>query len=346
MFYEIVYEPSNFARKIHTKTKPFRRKIEIKVKNHSQKVPSTTFQKVDTNQKISKTLAYLALTLGMSVVLTPVANAFPIGQSSYSHPGGWKIVETSKVGVTNGLPYKNVHIYQLHNEQTYVQLVDVSDGARVALLQERSPFSSDNQWRRNPTQHWWNALGTDASSRVSVVNAQFFNNTAEGQGYTPLSFGVKSNGRVLTEGGDVNGNGGYSLKQMNFHTNFIELSNYTSTSLSNTKASNAIVGLDIRVRKDPDSSVGRTYFCAKPYYSNSLRKSVNILLIYSAQSKSQYWAEKDLESWDCRNHNTVMMDGSRSTKLYTKGGIRMVGNSSNPIEIGERGVPQVLGIYN
>lgn len=286
------------------------------------------------------------MVLGISSVLAPTANAFPIGQSSYPHPGGWKIAETSNYGATKGLPYKNVHIYQLHNEQTYVQLVDVSDGSRIVLLQEKSPFSSGNQWRRNPTQYWWNALGTDSSSRVSVVNAQFFDNGAGGQGYTPLSFGVKSNGRVLTEGGDVNSNGGYSLKQMNFHPRFIEVINYSSTSLRNTSAPNAIVGLDSRARKDPDSSVGRTYLCSKPYYSQSLQKSVNILLIYSAQAKNQYWAEKDLESWGCMYHNTVMMDGSRSTKLYTKGGIRMVGNSSNPMEFGERAVPQVLGVYN
>lgn len=316
----------------------------MKLKNHSQKVPSTTSQKVDTNQKISQTFVRLALVLGISAVLVPVANAFPIGQSSYPHPGGWKIAETSNYGATKGLPYKNVHIYQLHNEQTYVQLVDFSQGGHIRLEQvSDQPIGNFKGWKRQSMDAWWRLHG-NYTSRVSMVNAQFFNHNSSPN--TTFSFGIRANGRVLDEGGDVNANGGFPLKQMNFYSNRVEVINWHARSLYDTIAPDAIVGKSMRSREKPDASIGRTYLCAKPM--NASGNSSYVLLVYTAQAKTQHWAESDLNSWGCNDSNTVMMDGSESTKLRTKGGINMEGKPEYDFirGYGERLVPQVITIFN
>lgn len=166
-----------------------------------------------------------------------------------------------------------------------------------------------------------------------------------------MSFGVKANGNVVEEGSVVvDGDHqiyldsqGFPLKQMDFYNNTVSVYNWNKVSLRNSSAPNAIVGKNIRARDSAGDSIGRTYLCALPYYNPEIRQSVNLLLVYSAKSKTQSWAESDLSSWGCLESNTVMMDGSHSRKLLTKGGIRI---DSNDIGIIYRPIPQVIGIFN
>ena len=102
----------------------------------------------------------------------------------------------------------------------------------------------------------------------------------------------------------------------------------------------------MRSREKPDASIARTYLCAKTM--NISGNSSYVLLVYTAQAKTQYWAESDLNSWGCNDSNTVMMDGSESTKLRTKGGINIEGKWTGYqlFDISERNIPQVITIFN
>ncbi len=315
------------------------------LKTHSQKVDSTTSQKVEKSKTTFKT-SIVAMALGLMASVSPMANAFPIGQSSYSHPGGWTLAEVSQYGATKGLPYKNVHIYRLHNEETYVQLVDFSQGGHIKInaFANSAKINGFKSWNRQSMVDWWKHYN-DQTSRVSVVNGTFFNHE---RNPTTLSFGIRVDGRVLDEGSDVNANGGYNLKQMNFYGDRVEVVNYTADSLKNTSAPNAIVGKSPWSREKEGESIGRTYLCARPMFQSGVSSSSHVLLVYTAKAKTQQWAEADLNSWGCTDVNTVMLDGSKSTKLRTKGGINMEGNGNKIaiFEPGERYVPQVITIFN
>lgn len=87
---------------------------------------------------------------------------------------------------------------------------------------------------------------------------------------------------------------------------------------------------------------------AKPMYQSGASSQSSTLLVYSAKAKTQQYAEADLNSWGCTDVNTVMLDGSESMKLRTKGGINIEGNASSHqiINVTERYVPQVITIFN
>lgn len=273
-----------------------------------------------------------------------LASAFDANNLPPTKPSGWTLKEST---------YTNVKIYQKGTENTYLQVVDMAMGARVNLMQyQAGTVSSTNReptWWIGDISYWWNQMGSSTTSRVSVVNGQFFDNSGTrnpitGNYYsqkdpTTLSFGLKSAGYVPTNGGDPNANGGYTLKQMNFGSYMPTISDWTTTSLRDTSASNAIVGLDPRADKRSTESIGRTYLCTLPYYSNYLRQNINLLLIYSAAAKAQGDAMNDLVAWGCTRTSSIMMDGSGSTKLRTKGGVQFDGNDN-------RKIPQAIGIYN
>jgi len=252
-------------------------------------------------------------------------------------PNGWSFVERV------GNPYSNVRIYQKGSEQTYVQVADMTMGAHVKLMQYRDTSKSGpiNYWWINDIEYWWNQMGSDATGRVSVFNGQFFDNSGvfSQKNPTTLSYGVKADWSIADQGSDVNANGGYQLKQMNFGARYPWVSNWAPGSLETSTAKDAIVGLDRRANKRSAEAIGRTYLCAKPYASNWLQQSVWLLVIYTSTSKTQATANSELDTWGCSLANTVMMDGSGSSKLRTKGGLAFTPNDS-------RRIPQAIGLYN
>lgn len=284
-----------------------------------------------------KQLKKLALTLVIASVSFG-ASAFDAQNLPPNPPSGWSLVES----------YKNVKIYRKGNENTFVQVADMSQGASVKMYQYGAgTVSSTNKeptYWINTIKYWWDQTGAPTTSAVSVINGQFFNYKwvipyVKQVDPVAFSYGVKSSWTVLTNGGDKYNNFGYNLKQMNFLSSMPKVVNWTETSLKDSGTENAIVGLDRRANRDATFSMGRTYLCAKPYASKTLNQSISLLVIYSADYKKQAESDTDLNSWDCSLANTVMMDGSGSSKLYTKaGGERLSGDS--------RRVPQAIGIFN
>lgn len=68
------------------------------------------------------------------------------------------------------------------------------------------------------------------------------------------------------------------------------------------------------------------------------------LVVLSSQKSNQLTALTNITSWGCDSNSIVMFDGSGSTQLKTKGGIRMKGN--NGLINQDRIIPQVVIIYN
>lgn len=272
--------------------------------------------------QFKKTLLGLAFGLTASIS----AHAFDATNPVPPAPAGWNMVEN----------YKNVKIYRKSGENTYVQLVDMVQGGHVRLFQyQGTPSGGFNTYWKGDINYWWNQ---DSDNRkVSVINGQFFNMTTDP---TVLSFGLKSGG-VIEPGGDNGADPDYPHKQINFAAQWPWVSNWTTNSLSSSPNANAIVGLDRRTNKSSaDSSKGRTYLCAKPYFSKALNQNTTLLVVYSSDAKSQPQADVDLNNWGCPLENTVMMDGGGSSKLKTLGG------KAPFVPDDSRKVPQAIMIYN
>lgn len=270
------------------------------------------------------------LVIAISILVSASAHAFDATNPPPSAPSGWSPVEK----------YKNVYIYRKNGENTYVQVVDMTQGGHIRLFQYQGPKEgTNNTYYKNDLNYWWNQLGTDYSSRVSVINGQFFNIS---KNPTPLSYGLKSGG-VVEPGADNNTSLGYNLKMMVLDGYAPYTTNWYEGRLYDNSIQNAIVGLDIRADKGMNEAKGRTSICSKPYYSNYLRQSTNLFLAYVSSNKTQTNANQDLANWGCNELNTVMLDGSNSSKLKTKGGIVI---DMSDAGVFYRAIPQAIGIYN
>ena len=316
----------------------------MKVKTHSQKVPSATFKKVDTNQKISKTFARLALAVGISVVLNPVANAFDAASPPpVMNPLYWSRAEVSP---TTKKEYTNVKIHKRHNENTYVQIVDIASGAQVKMLQYKATNDSVPKFWLNTIDEWWRQLGDNRSSRVSVVNGQFYSfdlNFHPTQPWNlvtdpnPLMFGVKANFHVITEGHPdaIQANRPY-LRQLNIGVKRVWTSDID---LHDSSAKHAIVGYNINATPQYNEPNNRTALCALSYISWKPYKYMNVLLVYSGENKTGDQMHEDLKGLGCAQSDIVVLDGGGSTKLITKGAGKVLSGDF-------RRIPQAIGIMN
>jgi hypothetical protein len=238
-------------------------------------------------------------------------------------PAGWTLKEQ----------YTNVRIYKdMTGGFAYTQIVDIRSGGKLRFIQPGIQYGS---WGSYPkfTKYTLDTLWNYSPGAVSMINGQFFNTSANP---TTMSFGVKSNDSILTQGQDINsGSGGYTLKQIQITDN-VGVSVTTGNNIPTSGAQNIIAGLDPRVNKSRDSNVGRTYLCSK---NNS-----QWLVIMSNFKSTQSQAETMINAWGCDSGSLVMFDGSGSTQLKSLGGIRLYGSGTLGTE--NRNIAQALAIYN
>ncbi len=239
------------------------------------------------------------------------ASAFDGVQNAPKPPNAiWQIAETSNYGQWKGKPYKNVHIYKnCRHSTTYVQLVDLEQGAQVKMLQYQGWVDSKghkNYWI-NDIDYWWNQMGSTQTSKVSVINGQFFNDQLPWG--SPLSFPIKSEGWIDKSTKDMTGIK-YPLKQMNFSSFGPWISKYYdygtfpngkyNDSMEHSIAPNAIVGLDIREDRGKWIPKARTYVCALDFNRNG--RNSTALLIYSSASNATYlYGKTTLSAFESSN---------------------------------------------
>lgn len=177
-----------------------------------------------------------------------------------------------------------------------------------------------------------------STSRVLVVNAQFFSTDKDP---AVLSYAIKDNGYIYYSGDPNSATNG---KQLNVYpNNTVTVTNSNAGNYNEQNAATAIVGKNINNMPSPNFSLGRTYLCAL-----NTNRGNNVMLIYVTHAKTQYDANAELASWGCYENNTVGMDGSGSSQMYTKKSGAVVYGISNPSNgtADRRTIPQAIGIYN
>lgn len=244
-------------------------------------------------------------------------------------PSGWTLKEN----------YGNVLVYQKTGEQTYMQVVDIKSGGRIAFLNQGRIGSSPYQFGINSMNNWWNLL----QNKKTMVNGQFFKyaDIMHPWQYDPttLSFGVKANGGLVTPGASNTEYPASAMRQMEIINGVgatVLAWNQTRLNTGGSTAENIMVGLHpspkVVSNKDPYSVVGRMLMCTKP------QSGAPWVYILSAASLQQQTALNYTTLWGCIEGSTMMMDGSGSAQLKTV--------NSGTLLAGNRSLPQVIAIYN
>lgn len=248
-------------------------------------------------------------------------------------PSGWTLKESYTSGTLN-----NIRVYQKTGESTYMQVVDIKNGGRISFFNQAKTGASPFQFGIDTMDNWWNML----VDKKTMVNGQFFAlwNTPPFQiNPTTLSFGVKSNGSLLTPGAANTAYPASSMRQIEITSGVgatVLAWNQARLNPGGSTAQNIMVGLhpspSVVMDKDPGVNIGRMMLCTKP------QSGAPWVYILSAGSLTQQTALNYAITWGCAESSTVMMDGSGSSKLRTV-------NSGTLLPGDFRKIPQVIAVY-
>ncbi len=265
----------------------------------------------------------------MNAQLKTVAAAVLAGVSSFafafvpSVPTGWSLVKD----------LKTVKIYKEAGKENYVQILDISKGATIELVQQQNSagYQGKVAYNRFTVAQWWGKV----SSPVSIVNGEFFFVTNP----APLSFPIRVNGTYL-QGYDNTLTS--SDRQLEGIGNTVDVLPYNLSRIRNGPNPLVISGLSPTANKSATAAVGRTFVCSRWVGGTSPW----LLYIITAKSEKQSDVVKKLDAWRCdANNKAMMLDGGGSTALAYHDGrsMKVVNGLSSPTSPPEnRPVPQVI----
>lgn len=252
------------------------------------------------------------------VVTSSVSFAFGTSNQP-SVPGGWTKIQD------NG----NVQIYQKGTEQTYMQAIDIKNGGKLQFVQVQNGTDTFGRklFQRKNVVDWYAYVGNNPPA---LVNAQYFNTAINP---TTLSFGVKSNGVIITRGDDIKP----KLRQLEIYNNWGAIvRDYAPSFFDNASTTDMIVGYDHTVDISASGRIGRTMVCVPGFYD-----PYPYVLILSTYNYTRSDAIAQLSNWNCVNSRVIQFDGSGSSQLKTSGGKLMYGlNSQSTVD--KRTFPQAI----
>lgn len=243
-------------------------------------------------------------------------------------PPGFDLVKTSK-GVT---------LYQKNTE--YVQVVDLSQGASVKLLNgditdagnNQGAYGGDDpQMRRQTLNQAWLNLYSSNPNAFCITNGQFFSTNS--QPATNLAFPVKVNGKVISDG--YAGESEYPTEKLMLEINSdrADITPFNGKiSLYSSSAPNLIVGLKENADKFMYKELGRTFVGVKDSDSNGTYETI---LIFNSTAATQAHATEMLRSFGA--DKVIMLDGGGSTQLICQGESYITST---------RTIPQMLGVVS
>ena len=251
-------------------------------------------------------------------------------------------VPTVPTGWSEAKKDSNVIIYKNRNND-YMQVINISGGAKVRLIQEYAGFRSDvftdyhpgpmHSFYKYSPNHWWTK---ENIKPFSLVNGQFFAMTTKSpnKSLTYLSYPIRMDHQYAQ---------GYNNQDLSYRDRQLEINSHAADILP-FNASRAEHGPNPIVISGfhPDSNfpnakgqTARTVICSR-YINNSW-----LLYIGTLNKKDRNGIKTSMSSWGCNIQNkTLVLDGGGSTFLRYK--------SSPYVHIGntERAIPQTIAIYN
>jgi len=217
----------------------------------------------------------------------------------------------------------------------YVQVIDLSQGARLALLhgeiREHRPgkgsYGGDDPRIMSRTlPAYWDELTATDQNAFCVTNGQFFYMK---ESPTRLPFPLKVTGNIISDG--------YALNEFPDNKLILELwpdraniTSLTQESLYSSSAPDVVAGLTETASKRIDHYVGRTFVGVDDRDSDG---SAEIVFIFNSQLSRQKDAAQVLGDFGA--DQVMMLDGGGSTQLFCQGKSHI---SS------ERYIPQAIGV--
>jgi hypothetical protein len=217
----------------------------------------------------------------------------------------------------------------------YVQLIDLSQGARLQLLHgqiteprpDKGAYGdADPRMTSLPLQTYWSKVSGLYQDAFCVTNGLFF--------YMPeyptrLAFPLKVDGNIVTDGWGVQTYPGQKL-MLELWDDHAEIARLSSQLLNSTTAPNVIGGLSEEANKRIKYSVGRTFVGVADLNGDDSNET---LLLFNSSSSLQSGAADVLRSFGASQ--VMMLDGGGSTQLLCKSGWYI--RSDRPL-------PQVLAV--
>ena len=250
---------------------------------------------------------------------------------------GWTLVKS----------LNTIKIYKEGSKENYMQVLDISKGATLELVQEYAGYiyfpqslavnKNMHAFNKYRATDWWNKTGNP----VSLTNGAFFFTSYSP---APLSFPIRMN-NSYAQGNDTDP-GAIDRRQLEISGNTVDVLPYNESRIQYGPNPLVLSGLSPYFSKSSDRSVGRTFVCAR-YVGGA---SPWLMYIMSLQGEKQADARITIQNWGCDLQNkTVQLDGGGSTALVYNTGSgtkRMNGKTYNSITqqyvIEDRAVPQIL----
>lgn len=232
----------------------------------------------------------------------------------------------------------NIKMYQKIGSNTYVQVVDMVGGAKIALKQVKVGTSGAfNTYKVDSITNWYAASGNPQF----VINGDFFNQNINP---TTISFAIRSNGQLVEPGGYPNAN----KRQIEFFTGQGAVVLPASAwRMSNTTAQNALGGHAPSDTPTPNALRGRTSLCTVSPGTPSNPSRFFLVFLHLTATKSQ--VDADMLAWNCSYGSELILDGSASSQMvYREAGIprTLKGTHDGNLPGVGRNIPQIIAIYN
>jgi Phosphodiester glycosidase len=218
----------------------------------------------------------------------------------------------------------------------FVQVIDLSQGARVELLHgditedrpEKGSFGGPDPRMTSPAlQTFWQRAMSEDPDAFCVTNGTFF--------YMPeyptrLAFPLKVSGQVVTEGWGIDTYVGQQLL-LELWSDQARIRNSDETALYSSTAPDIVGGLTEQANKRAKFAVGRTFIGLDDQNQDGKQET---MLILNTMTASQSGAAAVLRDFGAEQ--VMMLDGGGSTQLLCKSGWHV--RSDRPI-------PQALAVF-
>lgn len=254
-----------------------------------------------------------------------------------SVPPGWTLVKS----------LNTVKIYKEGSKENYMQILDISKGAKLELVQEYAGYiyfpqslaanKNMHAFNKYRPMDWWGKVGNP----VSLTNGAFFFTSYSP---APLSFPIRMN-HNYAQGNDTDP-GVTDRRQLEISGNTVDVFPYNESRIQYGPNPLVLSGLSPYFGKSSDRAVGRTFVCAR-YVGGA---SPWLMYIMSLQGEKQADARTKIQNWGCDLQNkTVQLDGGGSTALVynTGSGTKLMNgktynSNTQQYVIENRAVPQIL----
>jgi hypothetical protein len=278
-----------------------------------------------------------SILIGSGLLLAFSSLAFSTIDSAKTTPSRQLIVDKTTGG--NGIPAKyqpilttpGVRVFKNSERESYITIVDLQRAEAIDLTGKYTDEPNGNVAPRSMTQFWQDSISRNTTERKAkvVINGAFF---AKYNQPTPIAFGLKAAGRVISYGYGLNEFPGLNktVAWNNLHKD-VRIDNYNRDTFDNSRFTEVVGALAETAGKRANRELARTFIGVKDSDGDGKNETI---IVFSSKAAKQSDAVAALKSFGASK--VAMLDGGGSTGLIIDG--------KRAIDSGTK-VPHAIGFY-